>query len=150
MLRIVCPIECRASESGPKLRGVLLTEGRAAAGGRAELFVPGAVDWPAAGIAIRREHLGAVETRAVPTRVGNEIHIEAAATPALFAAVQAGAKHMSVEFHALAENRTPAGVREVTSALVTGAIVTDNPEYQQTRAEVRTAAGDDDAARRLL
>ena len=150
MLKIVCPIECRASASGPKLHGVLLTEGRAASGGRAELFIPGAVDWPAAGIAIRREHLGAVETRAVPVRDGNEIRIEAEATPPLFAAVQGGAKHMSVEFHALAEQRTVAGVREILSALVTGAIVTSDPEYQQTAAEIRTADDGDDSARRLL
>ena len=35
---------------------------------------------------------------------------------------------MSLEFHALAETRTRAGVREVTSALVTGAVVTNDPE----------------------
>ena len=150
MDRLVVPIECRASTGGPKLHGILITEGRAATGGRAELFVPGAVDWPAAGIAIRSVHLGAVETRAVPSRNGNAIHIEADATPALFAAVLAGAKYMNVEFHALAEQRTVAGVREVLSALVTGAIVTDNPEYEQTAAEVRTADADDDSARRLL
>ena len=97
------------------------------------------MDWPAAGIAVRTVHLGAVETRAVPTRDGAEIRIEAEATPAIFAAVQGGARYMSVEFHALAEQRTPAGVREVTSALVTGAIVTDDPEYAQTAAEVRKA-----------
>lgn len=138
MDRLVVPIECRASDTGPKLRSVILTEGRAAAGGRAELFIPGSTDWPAAGIAIRTEHLGAVETRAVPTRDGNAIRIEAEATPRLFAAVQGGAKFMSVEFHALSEQRTQAGVREVLSALVTGAIVTSTPEYEQTAAEVRT------------
>ena len=141
MGRLVVPIECRASESGPKLHGILITEGRAAAGGRSELFVPGAVDWPAAGIAVRTEHLGDAETRAIPTRAGNEIRITADATPAIFRAVQAGAKYMSVEFHALSEQRTRAGVREVLSALVTGAIVTDQPEYQQTAAEVRTRKG---------
>ena len=135
---LVIPVECRASATGPRLHGVLLSEGRAASGGRSELFVPGSIVWPAEGIGIGLRHLGAVETRAVPTRVGNEIRAEAEATPKLFAAVNAGAKFMSLEFHPLAEQRTKAGVREVLSALVTGAIVTDQPEYETTAAEVRT------------
>ena len=137
--RFTVAVECRASESGPVLRGVILTEGRAAQGGRAELFVSGACDWPASGIAIRTEHLGHVETRAVPTRDGAEIRIECPATPAIFAAVQGGARHMSVEFHSTAETRTAAGVREIAGALLVGAIVCANPEYAQTSAEVRTA-----------
>ena len=138
--RLIVPVECRASDSGPKLHGIILTEGRASARTRAELFVAGSVDWPAAGIGIATKHLAAPETRAVPTRVGNEIHIEAPATPEIFRAVAAGAKFMSLEFHALAEQRTATGIREITSALVVGAIVTDSPEYQQTAAEVREAA----------
>ena len=98
---LVIPVECRASASGPRLHGVLLSEGRAASGGRSELFVPGSIVWPAEGIGIGLQHLGAVETRAVPTRVGNEIRVEAEATPKLFAAVQAGARYMSLEFHPL-------------------------------------------------
>ena len=141
MERLTVPVECRASDSGPRLFGTILTEGRAAVGGRAELFAPGAVVWPAEGIGIGVRHLNAVETRAIPIRDGNEIRIEAPATPALFSAVQGGARYMSLEFHALAEVRTAAGIREVTSALVTGAIVTTNPEYQQTAAEVRTRQG---------
>ena len=139
MDRLTFGVECRASDSGPKLHGVLLTEGRAASGGRAELFTPNSLDWPSEGIPIRREHLGAVETRAVPTRAGVEIRIEAEATPAIFNAVSAGARFMSVEFHALSERRTASGIREITSALATGAIVTANPEYDTTAAEVREA-----------
>ena len=74
------------------MHGVILQEGRAAAGGRAELFAPGAVVWPSDGVAILPEHHGTVETRAVPTREANgESRIAATATPALFAAVQARA-----------------------------------------------------------
>ena len=101
--------------------------------------MPGSVVWPAEGIGIGLQHLGAVETRAVPTRVGNEIRVEADATPKLFAAVNAGAKFMSLEFHSLSEQRTKSGCRELLSALVTGAIVTDDPEYETTAAEVRTS-----------
>lgn len=136
--RITARVECRASDTGPKLHGVILTEGRAAAGGRAEVFAPGSVMWPAEGIELRTVHLGPVEARAVPVRgAGGEIAVEAAATPALFRAVHGGARGMSVEFHALEERTTAAGVREVLRALVTGAIVTDRPEYDTTRAEVR-------------
>lgn len=136
--RLTVPVECRASDTGPRLRGVILTEGRAAAGGRAELFAPGAAVWPAEGIGVGTKHLGVVETRAVPVREGNEIRVDAEATPAIFKAVSDGARFMSVEFHPLVEQRTTAGVREVLSALVVGAIVTNDPEYAQTAAEVRT------------
>ena len=132
------PVEVRASAEGPRLHGVILTEGRAARGGRAELFAPGAVVWPADGIAIRAEHLGPEIARAVPTRDGTEIRIAAGASPAVFEAVKNGRKWMSVEFHSIAETRTSAGVREITRALVDGASLTDDPEYHQTSAEVRT------------
>ena len=121
------------------LRGVILQEGRAASGGRAELFAPGAITWPHDGIAIRTEHRGAEHGRAVPVRETNgEIRIEAPATPAVFAAVESGCRFMSVEFYPLAENRTTGGVREITRALVDGAALTNRPEYGQTAAEVRS------------
>ena len=81
---------------------------------------------------------GAVETRAVPTREANgEIRIATAATPALAAAVEAGRRYMSVEFHALDAIQTPAGVREIRRAMVGAAALTDDPEYEQTQAELR-------------
>ena len=137
--RLTVAVECRASESGPMLRGVILQEGRAARGGRAELFAPGSVRWPADGIAVRGEHLGAEIARAVPIREANgEIRIETRATPEVLAAIeQAGRRYMSVEFYALREHRTAAGVREIEAALVDAAALTDDPEYAQARAEVR-------------
>ena len=47
---------------------------------------------------------------------------------------------MSVEFVALRESRTAAGVRELTRAFVDGAALTTEAEaeYAQTHAEVRT------------
>ena len=132
-------VEVRASGSGPMLHGVIVQEGRAATGGRAELFAPGALAWPADGIAIRGEHHGAELARAVPTREPTgEIRVATPATPPIFAAVSAGRRYMSVEFRALREIRTPAGVREIQSALVDAAALTDDPEYGQTRAEVRS------------
>ena len=135
---LTAPVEVRASAEGPRLHGVILTEGRAARGGRAELFAPGAVVWPADGIAIRAEHLGPEIARAVPTRDGTEIRVSAPASPDVFQAVKSGRRWMSVEFHSIAESRTPAGVREITRALVDGASLTNDPEYVQTAAEVRT------------
>ena len=37
-LQYIVPVEVREADDGPKLRGVVLQEGRAAQGGRAELF----------------------------------------------------------------------------------------------------------------
>ena len=131
-------VECRASEDGPRIRGTIITEGRAASASRREVFTPSSVTWPATGIDVLLEHHGSPEVRAMPTRESNgEIQIDAPATPALFAAVEGGKNHMSVEFLALEERTTPSGIREVLRALVTGATVTDKPEYDTTRAEVR-------------
>ncbi len=137
--RLTFAVECRSSEDGPMLHGVILQEGRAAAGGRAEVFAPGALVWPNDGIGILTEHRGAVEARAVPTREPNgEIRISTPATPMIVRAVdQDGKRHMSVEFHTVRENRTAAGVREIERALVDAAALVRSPEYSQTSAEVR-------------
>ena len=137
--RLTFSVECRAAEDGPVLSGVVLAEGRAATGGRAEVFAPGAVTWPPDGIGIATEHYGRPEVRAVPTRdEGGRIRIEARATPALFAAVQSGKRYLSVEFYALRETRTAGGVREIQRALVDQAALVSNPEYAQATAEIRS------------
>ena len=137
--RLTFTVECRSSEDGPMLRGVILAEGRAARGGRAEVFAPGALLWPDSGIAIRTEHRGRAEVSTVPTREpGGEIRISAPATPAIVAAVKAGRGHMSVEFHALREVRTAGGVREIERAYCDAAALTDSPEYEQSAAEIRS------------
>ena len=94
------------------------------------------------GISIRAAHRGAEEVRAVPVREPNgEIRISAVATPTIVEAVRTGRDRMSVEFYALQEHRTAGGVREVLRALVEAAALTDDPEYQQTAAEVRNRRG---------
>ena len=138
--RINVPVECRASQSGPVLHLVALTEGRAARGGRAELFAPGAAVWPSDGIGITTEHYAEPEARAVPVRDGNTIRVETRATDRLRRAVDVdGKRYASVEFHSLAETRTAGGVREIERALLVTVALTDDPEYQQTAAEVRHA-----------
>ena len=135
----VVPIETRASKDGPRLRATVIQEGRAARGGKAEVFAPGSLAWPADGIAVRVKHLGPEETRAVPERLPDgRIVIDAPATPAIFQAVQSGSRHASIEFHSVAETRTAGQVREVTSALLVGAALVPNPEYHQATAEVRS------------
>ena len=51
-----------------ELLGVLVQEGRAATGGRRELFIPGAVEWLASGVDILPEHRAGAETKVIPTR----------------------------------------------------------------------------------
>lgn len=122
----------------PTLHGVMLTEGRAASGGRKEVFAPGSVSWPSEGVEIAPSHKAASESRAHPVRGGNgELRITARATEALRSAVQAGAKFMSVEFHALEERTTEGGVREILRCLVMRAALVSNPEYDTTAAELR-------------
>ena len=64
------------------------------------------------------------------------IEIRTKATPAIIEAVKAGAGFMSVEFVAI-EQRIVSGIREVLQAFISGATLTDKPEYDTTRAEVR-------------
>ena len=137
-LSYVVPVEVREAAEGPMLRGVILQEGRAAHGGRAEVFAPLSVVWPVDGIALRGEHRGSELARAVPTRdADGSLRIETRATPAILAAY-ATRKFFSVEFHALAEVRTAGGVREIQRALLEAAALVPDPEYPNVHAEVRS------------
>ena len=136
-LKYVVPVELREASDGPKLRGIVLQEGRAAQGGRAEVFAPLSVVWASDGIALLGEHRGAELARAIPTRdADGSLRIETPATQAILAAF-ATRKFFSVEFHALREVRTSGGVREIQRALVDAAALVPNPEYPNVKAEVR-------------
>ena len=135
-------IEIREAAEGGELHGVMLTEGRASSGGRAEVFAPGSVQWPSAGVEIAPAHELATEARAHPVRQRDgKLTLRTRATDALRAAVQAGRRYMSVEFHALEERTTAGGVREVLRALVVRAALVPSPEYDTTAAEVRSKRG---------
>ena len=138
LLQYIVAAEVREADEGPMLRGMILQEGRAASGGRAEVFSPLSVIWPADGIAILGKHRAQFELgRAVPTRdVDGSLRVETRATPALLAAYETR-KYFSVEFRALEQITTSAGVREITRALVDAAALVSNPEYPNVRAEVR-------------
>ena len=117
---------------------MLIQEGRAASV-RAEVFAPLSLVWASEGVAIRAEHLGAEDSRAVPTREANgEIRITAPASPALVTAYNEGRKFLSIEFHSLKETRSAAGVREIQSAFLPGVAMVRSPEYSQASAEVRS------------
>ena len=138
-LQYVVPVELREADDGPKLRGIVLQEGRAAQGGRAEVFAPGSVVWASDGIALLGEHRGTELARAIPTRdADGSLRIETPATQAILAAF-ATRKFFSVEFHALREVRTAGGVREIQRALVDAAALVPNPEYPNVKAEVRAS-----------
>ena len=133
-------LEVRASVDGPMLRGTILAEGRAAQGGRAELFAPGAVCWPSDGISILAEHRGRELARVLPERhPDGRITIETRATDDIRRAVDVdGRRFLSVEFFSHRENRTPAGVREIERATVDAAALVPSGEYSQATAEVRS------------
>lgn len=136
-LLYVVPIEVREAADGPMLRGVVLQEGRAAQGGRAEVFAPLSVVWPSDGIALLGEHRGAELARVVPTREADgSLCISTRATAPILAAY-ASRKFFSVEFHALREVRTAGGIREIQRALVDAAALVTSPEYPNVKAEVR-------------
>ena len=136
-VQYVVPVELREADDGPMLRGVVLQEGRAAQGGRAEVFTPLSVVWPADGIALRGEHRGSELARVMPTRdTDGSLRVETRATTAILAAYKTR-RYFSVEFHALAEVRTAGGVREIQRALLEAAALVPNPEYPNVRAEVR-------------
>ena len=134
-------VEIREGRPGyePSLRGTMLTEGRAASGGRAEVFAPGSVEWPSEGVAILTEHRGTVEVRGQVVRQRDgKLTLTARATDAIKQAVASGRKWMSVEFRALEERTTAGGVREVLRAFVDAAALVSRPEYDSTSAEVRS------------
>ena len=129
-------VELRAE--GEHLHGQIVQEGRAASGGRAEVFAPGSVEWPATGVRILDDHGGPELARAFPHRDNlGRIHIRARATEAIRSAIAAGRSKMSVEFRAIEERTTKAGVREVLRAIVDAAALVSNPEYDTTAAELR-------------
>ena len=133
-----CPVEVRESETGPMLHGVLIQEGRAASA-RAEVFAPLSLVWASEGVAVRAEHRGVEVTRAIPTRESNgEIRIATPAPPAIVAAFNEGRKFLSIEFHAVQETRSAAGIREIQQAFLPGVALVADPEYKQATAEVRT------------
>ena len=137
-LKYVVPVELREATDGPMLRGIMLPEGRAAQGGRAEVFAPQSVVWPSEGVKILAEHRGSELARTIPARgEDGSLRIETPATPEIREAYKTR-KYFSVEFHSLREIKTAGGVREIQLAFVEAAALVTAPEYQQSVAEIRS------------
>ena len=137
-LQYIVPVEVREADGGPVLRGVVLQEGRAASGGRAEVFAPLSVVWASDGIALLDAHGGAELARAVPTRDSDgALRISTPATPEILEAYETR-RYLSVEFHAISSTVTAGGVREIRKALLDAAAMVESPEYSQATAEVRS------------
>ena len=143
-MRVDFEVEVRESDRPgyePTLRGMILQEGRAASGGRREVFTPGSVSWPSEGVEVLTEHRGQSEVRGQVVRERDgRLRITARATEAIREAVKAGKRYMSVEFQAIEERTTAGGVREILKALVSAAALVASPEYDVTMAEVRKSA----------
>ena len=121
----------------PTLYGVMLQEGRAASGGRRELFAPLSIEFPSEGVGILTEHLGTIQTRGQVIRQRDgRLTLTARATEAIREAVAKGKKFMSIEFISLKERTTKGGVREILRAFVDKAALVARPEYDSA-AEVR-------------
>ena len=148
--KLIAAVELREhGADGDRLHATILTEGRAASGGRAEVFAPGGASWPATGIDLRVDHGTPPEIRGVlPVRgSGGAIQIAAKATAAVREAVQGGKRFASIEFIPQEERKTRGGVREVLKSLIIGAALTASPEFDSTAAELRMKQAQQDARR---
>ena len=135
-------------ESPGRLVGTLLTyEERA--NDRPEVFVRGALTWPAAGILINAQHdRKSPIVRAVPYLEGDEVKIDAAlpnttaGRDAIENIKQSVYTGLSVEFASRAEGRR-GPLREIRSALLGGAALVDTASYRGSTVEVRAEQASD-------
>ena len=145
MDEVRCSIELRADDtrSGPgRLTGTLITEGEQASD-RREVFLSGALTWPAEGIVLRRQHARDKPiTMIQPRREGNKIVVDEPlpdTTAGRDAAVEIRAgmfKGLSVEFVSQRE-RFAGGLRKIGGALLKGAGLVDTPSYTSAVVSVR-------------
>ena len=146
-LRYEAPIEFRedVTRGGPgRISGVILPFGRVA-GDRREVFIPGSVTIPDGGITLLAEHRGREVMRFTPVERDGELRIDASLPDTAIGRevaedVRSGRRAgLSVEFHALADAMVQT-VREIRSALLTGAAIVPAGAYAQATAEVRARA----------
>ena len=145
---VIFPVELReaTADAPARLTGPCLPIGRVAID-RREVFVPGSVQFPAAGVRLLLEHRGREVMRFTPIEdaAAGEWRIDAELpdTPEgreAAALVQSGQrKGLSVEFFALAEKRV-SQVREVRSAFVEATALCREGCYDQARVELRSRA----------
>lgn len=126
------------------LSGTLLTYGEVSPSHR-EVFAPGALSWPKAGIVLNRQHnRGLPIMRVVPQQDGNRVLLNAP-LPDTVAGRDAAQevrdglfRGLSVEFHAVRDVRR-AGLRHVLEAVLRGAGLVTDPSYTGSLVTVRSA-----------
>ena len=145
---LIVPVECRAAagDTPARLVGCLLPIGRVAID-RKEIFTPGSISFPAAGVRLLLEHRGREVMRFQPVedatagewRIDAELPDTDAGREAA-ALVQSGQrKGLSVEFFALDHQRV-SQVREIRSALIDATALCREGVYDQARVELRSRA----------
>lgn len=124
-----------------RVEGVLLPLGRVASD-RAEVFVPGAVQFPSGGVKLLRGHKGVEILRFVPVVSDTEIRISAELPDdqngrLAASEIKSGARAAtSVEFFDLESSRI-SNTREIRSALVDAVALVARSSYSQARVELR-------------
>jgi len=139
-------IELRDGPEGSPglLSGTLLTYGEISPSHR-ELFEPGALSWPDAGIVLNRQHnRGIPIMRVMPQLDGNRVVLNAPLPDTLAGRdaaqeVRDGLfRGLSVEFNALRDMYRN-GVRHVQKAVLRGAGLVTDPSYTGSLVSVRTS-----------
>ena len=143
---LIAPVEYRAdtSRQGPgRLYGVLLNYGEPAGDGRRERFAPGSLEWPEEGVVLRLQHDRMQPImRVVPETRENAVVVDAPlpdtqrGRDAAVMVRDGTLGGLSVEFRARRQHY-PNGIREITSAVLTGAGLVDSPSYRGSRVELR-------------
>ena len=150
MPEIRCAIEIREGDPGrpPRLVGRLLTYGERAAD-RPERFEVGALRWPDNGVTLRRQHSRAEPImRVIPETRGSEVIIDAEIPDTrsgrdTISEIRSGLfGGLSVEFRSTGETYRN-GERVISSALLTGAGLVDEPSYSGSTVEVREKGAED-------
>ena len=134
---IRCAVEFREDDtrqSPGRLVGTILTYGQRAKD-RPELFVSGALTWPADGVVLNRQHArGAPIMRVIPELRGDALVIDqplpdtTAGRDAAAEVRQGLMTGLSVSFQAGREEHR-AGVRRIHAAAMTAVGLVDNPSY---------------------
>ena len=137
MTELRCAIELRADDTGMspgRLTGTLITYGKRALD-RPEIFSPGALEWPPAGVILNRQHdRRSPIMKVVPEVRGNEVVIDAA-LPETVAGRDAATevrsgmfKSLSIEFRSVLQSYRN-GTRVIQRAVLEGAGLVDNGSH---------------------
>ena len=146
-IRLAVELRADADRIGPgRLFGIVMPYNRRASD-RPEMFLPGSLEWPEAGIILNRQHSRRSPImRIIPTIEGDEVRIDQA-LPDTQAGRDAATeirqglfKGLSVEFVSLRES-VSGGIRRITSAALKAVALVDSPSYSAAAVELRAKGG---------